>query len=194
MPLTAGQAHHLAIVRSLGHHGKGTGDHHAGYYYNLTGHEPDPTFPALLNDRKPYENDWPFIGSVVAARRPAIADLPSLVALPQKPGAPLYTRPGQFAARLGPEFDPVYVLGEHDKPADFAVPALSLGGDLTASRMADRRGLLAAIDGAARRHEAVTPTSTAGQQRRAFSLLTSTRALEGVRLHPGARGHPSEVR
>src|SRR3954451_18146741 len=48
LPMTARQAHHLAIVRSLGHRGKGTGDHHAGYYYNLTRHEPDPTFPALL--------------------------------------------------------------------------------------------------------------------------------------------------
>jgi Protein of unknown function (DUF1501) len=178
LPMTARQAHHLAIVRSLGHHGKGTGDHHAGYYYNLTGHEPDPTFPALLNGRKPYETDWPFIGSVVAARRPARPDLPSLITLPQKPGAPLYTRPGQFAARLGPEFDPVYVLGEIDKPTEFAAPALSLGGDLTAGRMTDRRGLLAAIDGAARRLEGPSAHLYTRQQQRAFSLLTSTRARD----------------
>ncbi|HEX5442702.1 MAG TPA: DUF1501 domain-containing protein, partial [Pirellulales bacterium] len=38
LPLTARQAHHLAVVNSLGHYGRGTGDHHAGYYYNLTGH------------------------------------------------------------------------------------------------------------------------------------------------------------
>ena len=41
LPHLAKQAHHLAIVRSLGDHGRGTGDHHAGYYYNLTGHAPD---------------------------------------------------------------------------------------------------------------------------------------------------------
>ncbi|MCH8042270.1 MAG: DUF1501 domain-containing protein [Planctomycetes bacterium] len=41
LPLTAKQAHHLAIVRSLGHYRRGTGDHHAGYYYNLTGQAPD---------------------------------------------------------------------------------------------------------------------------------------------------------
>src|SRR5437867_12017261 len=41
LPQLARQAHHLAIVRSLGDHGRGTGDHHAGYYYNLTGHAPD---------------------------------------------------------------------------------------------------------------------------------------------------------
>ncbi len=176
LPLTAKQAHHLAIVRSLGHQGKGTGDHHAGYYYNLTGQAPDPTFPALLNDRKPYPSDWPFIGSIVAARRPARPDLPSLVTLPQKPGAPQYTRPGQFAARLGPEFDPVYVLGEHAKPAEFVVPSLSLSGDLTVGRMADRRSLLAAIDQASGRLEGTAANLYTAQQHRAFSLLTSSRA------------------
>src|SRR5262245_3652429 len=95
LPLTAKQAHHLAIVNSLGHYGRGTGDHHAGYYYNLTGREPDPTFRQLLNNRKPYSTDWPFIGSVVAAKRPAHPFLPSLISLPQKPGFPEYTRPGQ---------------------------------------------------------------------------------------------------
>src|SRR6185369_14767209 len=34
LPYLAKQAHHLAIIRSLGDHGRGTGDHHAGYYYN----------------------------------------------------------------------------------------------------------------------------------------------------------------
>jgi len=178
LPMTARQAHHLAIVRSLGHGGKGTGDHHAGYYYNLTGHAPDATFPALLNDRKPYATDWPFIGSIAAARRPARPDLPSLVTLPQRPGAPLYTRPGQFAARLGPEFDPVYVLGDHDKPNEFAVPALALGGDVTAARMADRRGLLAAIEDATRRQDGPSASLYNGVQQRAFALLGSTRARE----------------
>ena len=44
LPHLARQAHHLAIVRSLGDRGRGTGDHHAGYYYNLTGHAPDRAF------------------------------------------------------------------------------------------------------------------------------------------------------
>jgi len=48
------QAHHLAIVRSIGDHRRGTCDHHAGYYYNLTGHAPDRTFHQLLNARTPF--------------------------------------------------------------------------------------------------------------------------------------------
>src|SRR5262249_46910751 len=59
LPHLAKQAHHLAIVRSLGDYGRGTGDHHAGYYYNLTGHAPDRTFHQLLNARTPYLTDWP---------------------------------------------------------------------------------------------------------------------------------------
>src|SRR5262245_17459409 len=65
LPRLARQAHHLAVVRSLGHYGRGTGDHHAGYYYNLTGHAPDPSFRQLLNNRTPQPSDWPFLGSVV---------------------------------------------------------------------------------------------------------------------------------
>src|SRR5205823_11226085 len=96
LPLLANQAHHLAVVNSLGHYGRGTGDHHAGYYYNLTGHEPDPSFRALLNNRKPLPSDWPFMGSVVGYKRPPHPYLPQLVTLPEKTGFPEYTRPGQL--------------------------------------------------------------------------------------------------
>src|SRR5262245_26138209 len=144
MPLIAQQAHHLAIVRSLGHFGRGTGDHHAGYYYNLTGREPDPTFRQLLNNRKPMPSDWPFIGSVVAYKRPPHPYLPQLVTLPEKTGFPEYTRPGQLAARLGMEYDPVYVLGKFERPMDFVVPELTLQGDVDVRRLGARRALLGA--------------------------------------------------
>jgi uncharacterized protein (DUF1501 family) len=176
LPLLARQAHHLAVVNSLGHYGRGTGDHHAGYYYNLTGREPDPTFRQLLNDRKPLPTDWPFLGSVVASRRPAHPYLPSLLALPQKPGAPRYTRPGQFAARLGAEHDPVYLLGRLDRPTEFAAPVLTLEGDISPERLADRRWLLRALDGAARGLDRAAASTYSRQQAKAFSLLAGPRA------------------
>lgn len=172
LPLLAKQAHHFALVNSLGHYRRGTGDHHAGYYYNLTGHWPDSTFPALLNARTPYPTDWPFMGSVVAAKRSPHPHLPQLVTLPQKPGAPEYTRPGQFAARLGPEFDPVYVLGQRERPLEFTVPALTLEGEVSAQRLLSRRSLLGTIDLARRdldRFAGRNGFST--QQEKAFSLL-----------------------
>lgn len=147
LPHLARQAHHLAVVRSVGDRGLGTGDHHAGYYYNLTGHAPDRSFHQLLNARTPYATDWPAMASVVAQKRPPHPYLPSNITLPHKEGAPEFTRPGQFSARLGIEYDPLFVEGTRERPLDFAVPALSLQGDVPPDRMEARRDLLRALDG-----------------------------------------------
>jgi uncharacterized protein (DUF1501 family) len=189
LPHLARQAHHLAVVRSLGDHGRGTGDHHAGYYYNLTGHAPDRTFHQLLNARTPYPTDWPSLASVVALKRPPHPFLPSAITLPGKEGAPEYTRPGQFAARLGIEYDPLFVDGTREHPLDFTAPALSLSGDVAADRLLDRRGLLDAIDGARRlAAESAAARDYGKQQHRAFTLLASrqTRAAFDLRAEPEA--------
>lgn len=174
LPYLSKQAHHLAIVRSLGDFHRGTGDHHAGYYTNLTGHSPDPTFHRLLNARTPYPTDWPSMASVVAMKRPPHPSLPNAITLPQKEGAPEYTRPGQFAARLGIEYDPLFVDGSRTQPLDFTVPALALQGQTTREQMASRRELLATIDRAQRTAEqSVALTDYQKHQQKAFSLLTS---------------------
>jgi hypothetical protein len=174
LPRLAKQAHHLGIVNSLGHYGRGTNDHHAGYYYNLTGHEPDPSFRTLLNNRKPLGSDWPFMGSVVGYKRPAHPYLPQLVTLPEKTGFPEFTRPGQFAARLGLEYDPMYVYGKFDQPMDFVLPQLTLEGDMDGQRLQSRRHLLQAVDATTRN---VEQTAQIGhysrQQQRAFAMLGS---------------------
>jgi uncharacterized protein (DUF1501 family) len=189
LPHLAKQAHHLAIVRSLGDHRRGTGDHHAGYYYNLTGHAPDQTFHRLLNARVPYTTDWPSMASVVALKRPPLPNLPSAVTLPHKEGAPEYTRPGQFAARIGIDYDPVFVDGSREQPLDFSVPALSLRGDVPAERLHDRRGLLRAIDEAHRYADAsLAARDYARHQRKAFTLLSSpgTKSAFDLRTEPEA--------
>ena len=76
--MTAKVADKLAIVRSVSDYGRATGDHHAGYYYNLTGHAPDQTFRTQGNNRRPYPDDWPFMGSVIGSRRPQHSDLPAV--------------------------------------------------------------------------------------------------------------------
>ncbi|MCA9223910.1 MAG: DUF1501 domain-containing protein [Planctomycetales bacterium] len=171
LPMLAKQAHHLAIVRSV----RGTvntNDHHAGYYYNLTGHAPDPTFVSLGNNRTPFPDDWPFMGSVVAAKRPAHPELPNAITLPHKPSRLPYTRPGQFAARLGVEHDPLYVDGSVDEPLKFVAPALSLDGDTTAQRLLDKKDLLRTINTARGEFEQFGITQTwRQQQERAVSLL-----------------------
>lgn len=190
LPLTAKQAHHVAVVPSLGHYGRGTGDHHAGYYYNLTGHEPDPSFRQLLNNRKPMVTDWPFMGSVAAAKRPAHPYLPSLISLPQKPGFPEYTRPGQFSARLGQEYDPVYVLGKLENPLAFAAPVLSLSSEVPSKRLSDRRTLLTTLDNMNRHLDRAAVSTFAKQQSKAFSLLTASRTQAAFDLNQ----EPLEVR
>ena len=136
LPHTAQQAHRLAIVRSLGHYNRARNDHHTGYHYNLTGHPPEPPF---LNSRKPLSSDWPYMGCVVGAKRPTHPYLPNVITLPQMAGEPGSRRPGQFAARLGVQHDPLFVLGDLKNPLDFKVPALVLQDDVTLSRIQHRQ-------------------------------------------------------
>lgn len=149
LPRLARVGHHLSVVRSV-RATVNTNDHHAGYYYNLTGHVPDPTFLTLGNDRRPMPDDWPYMGTVVGSRRPRHPELPNAVSLPFKPSRLPYTRPGQFAARLGVEHDPLYVLADREKPMVFQAPALTLEGDVSADRLLSRDRMLAAIDEARR--------------------------------------------
>lgn len=174
LPTLARQAHHLAVVNSVGAT-VNTNDHHAGYYYNLTGHVPDPSFLTLGNDRTPRPEDWPYLGTVVASRRPPHPGLPNAITLPHKPSKLPYTRPGQFAARLGIEHDPLYVHGDLDHPLHFEAPALSLGGAISARRLLDRRTLLGAIDNARRELDATARVRAFSAVReRAWDLLAST--------------------
>lgn len=174
LPMLAKQAHHLAVIRSVCGT-VNTNDHHAGYYYNLTGHVPDSTFLSLGNDRRPYSDDWPFIGSVVGSRRPNKQGLPSAISLPHKPSKLPYTRPGQFAARLGVEFDPLYVQGAFDEPLKFQSPSLVLSGDVTAGRLQARQQLLQSLDVARRGFENSPIEQTWKQhQQRSLDLLLSS--------------------
>ncbi|MEZ6127503.1 MAG: DUF1501 domain-containing protein [Planctomycetaceae bacterium] len=173
LPLLAQQAHHLSLIRSVGAK-VNTNDHHAGYYYNLTGHVPDPTFLIKGNDRTPYPDDWPYMGSVVAAKRPKHPTLPNALSLPHSPSRKPYTRPGQFAARLGLQHDPLYLQGSHAEPLKFSAPALELQAGTDAGRVSSRAQLLTALDQARRNFDIDRRAATfSKQQERAFSMLSS---------------------
>lgn len=188
LPLVARQAHHLAIVRSVGAT-VNTNDHHAGYYHNLTGHVPDATFLSLGNNRTPMPDDWPFMGSVVGARLPQGTGLPNAITLPQMPSPAPYTRPGQFAARLGVEYDPLYVYGDLADPLKFQTPALVLEGNVSVDRLASRQALLSDIDQARRVFDSSAKSRQWTQlQDRAMALLGSkqTTAAFDVSAEPQA--------
>lgn len=174
LPLLAKNAHRLAIVNSVGGT-VNTNDHHAGYYYNQTGHVPDSSFLSLGNNRTPFPDDWPSMGAVVGAKRPPHPRLPNFITLPQKEGAPAYTRPGQFAARLGIEFDPLFVEGDSQEPLKFQVPALMLQDGTTPARLTQRDSLIQDLDAARREFDTCMATRTwNAQQQRALSLLLSS--------------------
>lgn len=175
LPLLAKQSHHFALVHGVTDGGRATGDHHAGYYYNLTGHAPDVTFKQQGNDRRPYAEDWPYMGSVVAMKGRRHPQLPSLITLPHKPSKAPFTRPGQFAGRIGMEHDPFFLNGDFDEPLKFDAPTLSLAGGLSAERMQDRRSLLGALNDARREldHE-MQVQNLLKQQERAFDMLSSS--------------------
>jgi hypothetical protein len=178
LPLTAQQGHHLAIVRSVDG-AVNTNDHHAGYYHNLTGHRPDPTFLSLGNNRTPFADDWPYMGCVVGARRESHPTLTNAITLPHKPSRAPYTRPGQFAARLGVEFDPLYVDGNVKEPLKFHAPSLVLEADINSRRLADRDALLQSVDEGRRNFDAAAdPQLWSRQQERAISLLMSSAATD----------------
>lgn len=173
LPLLAKQAHHIALINSVGAT-VNTNDHHAGYYHNLTGHVPDPTFLIKGNDRTPYPDDWPFMGCVVASKRPQLAGMPNAVTLPHKPGTPPH-RPGQFAARLGVKHDPLYVFGRRDKPNEFQAPDLVLSADVSGKRFGLRTELLSHLDNGRRDLDQFAAAQTwNSQQERAISLLMSS--------------------
>ncbi len=178
LPLMSKQAHHVAVINSVGGTVE-TNDHHAGYYYNLTGHSPDSTFKTQGNDRRPYADDWPFMGSVVASHRQPASSLPNAITLPHKPSRAPYTRPGQFAARLGVEFDPLYVHGSREEPLKFSAPALVLAGDVTAEQLSSRQQLLERLDGAKRSFQKFPAEQRWKQhQRRTLDLLLSSKATK----------------
>jgi hypothetical protein len=182
LPKLANLAHHLAIVRSVGAT-VSTNDHHAGYYYHLTGHVPDPTFLSLGNDRRPYGDDWPFMGTVVGQRRSNQSELPNVITLPHKPSKAPYTRPGQFAAKLGVEFDPVYVDASIDKPLEFRAPSLSLHGSTSAGELQSRQQMLGRINQARRDLDRVASESNwKKQQERSMQLLLSAKTSQAFDL------------
>ncbi|MFN0197834.1 MAG: DUF1501 domain-containing protein [Planctomycetaceae bacterium] len=172
LPLTARQAHHLAVINSVD--GTDPTNSHLGYYYHLTGHELDPRTIFVVGERRQQRDDWPFIGSVVSAKLPQRGVLPNAISYPWIPEGPPDIRAGQFAGKLGIEHDPLYLLGSGDQPLKFQAPALVLEGDLSAEKLLHRRSLLRELDFSRRELEGYREAQTWHRhQERAFSLLSS---------------------
>ena len=185
LPRTARFMDRVALVRSLTMSGRviGNGDHHADTYYMLTGHRPDATFFSEGINRRPRPDDWPFVGSTVAALRHRAADLPGVVQLPARSGEITgYINPGQFSGLLGPAHEPIMVRGVLERPRELAAPLFTLPAEVDAARLEGRGRLLGRVDAWQRAIEQPAFDRHDTDRRRALALLTSTRAKRAFNL------------
>lgn len=166
MPEQAKIADKLAVVRTVNH---GSGDHTKGNHWMLTGFE-GPAFNAPDNriQRRPS------VGSVVARLRGAnTAGMPPYVGVPHLSGGTdnLF----HYAAYLGGGWNP-FVVNSDPNQASFGVKNLTLVDDLTLSRIADRRRLVADLDRMRNLESAMRDLDE--HQQAAYDLLTSRRARD----------------
>jgi hypothetical protein len=172
MPRLAGMADKLAVLRAVS-----TGDnaHSSSGYYMLTGRPHAPMNAENANPGAP--NDWPNVGSAVAALSPPRGELPPTVRLPchifNTDGS---VWPGQTAGFLGQKNDPWLFRCQPASP-DFKIPEFTLPVDVPTERLSLRHSLLDQLNqNFAATERAGKLNHYDGLTQRAFSLLASPEA------------------
>lgn len=167
VPLTAQQAHRLAIVRSVAHPDN---THTVAMHYMLTGHR--HIQPATNPQNQP--TDFPTFGAVMQYLRPSQRPLPSSVSLnapANQVSANNHIFPGFFAGMLGAKYDPFFV-SQDPAAADFRPLPVE---ESLAERVAARQTLLAQVDRQTASLESITASRVLKDNyQKAFSLVTST--------------------
>ena len=176
LPRQSRQMHHFTTVRSM-HHSVNNA-HAAAVYAALTGHDRGE----LGGGAQP--SDYPSPGSVLTALRPPAPAIVPHVTLPYitKEGAGGPPQPGFFGGFLGQALDPLFVLRDPNAD-DFAVPELTLLGDVSLERLAARRQLFAGLDRVFGNPAARPALDAMDQfQHRALDLLTSPATQRAFQL------------
>ncbi|MCA9052561.1 MAG: DUF1501 domain-containing protein [Planctomycetaceae bacterium] len=184
LPRLARQMHRATLIRSLQH--TVNNSHAAAVYCALTGHDRGE----IGGGARPDDN--PAVGSVLGKLRPPERPIVPFVHLPYitKEGAGGPPQPGFFGGYLGRGVDPLIVTRDPNA-ADFAVPELSLSGDVDAGRLRSRSELLSAVaDGPDRSTLPVAAASMERFQQRAIELLESPDTQRAFELED----EPGEVR
>jgi hypothetical protein len=167
---------HCALVRSV-HHSVNNA-HAAAVYVGLTGHDRGDATVAIGAG----PNDYPAIGAVLGMCRPPRTPVVPYVSMPyvtaEGRGGP--PQPGFFGGLLGRGRDPLLMLRDPNAP-NFAMPELALTGDLSARRLAARKGLAERL---ARTHARQNSRlqEMGVFQGKAFDLLTSAATQKAFRL------------
>ena len=175
MPLLVRQMDKVAVLRSVAH---SSNVHEASVYHMMTGKQ-NPTLISPRNQRR--RSDFPNFGSVLSYFTPP-GDLPATVTIPRPIGHDGVTYSGTYAGFLGPKHDPMEPK-EAPSSTDQAPHALSLGNELTASRMIARRGLRGMIEAQDRYLQQARSTEGLDSfYEQAFRMLASPAAKRAFNL------------
>ncbi len=177
LPRLAGQAHRLAVIRSMFHAGNAT-FHGAGVHYNLTGWPCSPREGEPMLDRR----DYPCIGAVLNQLR-GPGELPAAVQLPIwiTQDGPGREWAGQNAGFLGSRYDPLVMSYALAKPPfngtdglPGTLPAMfSLRNDIGLGLLNKRVELLRAVNGRAARGPSAAVREWNSYQTQAVDVLRS---------------------
>jgi hypothetical protein len=168
-PQVARQMHRLAIVRSLH---TASNDHGVAGTIGLTG---SAAGGVALDGKTQVGSARPATGSVVARARGPAAGLPPFLVIGGRLHQGRKAIVGEGGGPLGAFYDPFRL--EYDPAHGTRVPALQLPPDLTPERLGDRRRLVEAFDGLARRADAARSAGALDEYRgQALALLTDPAA------------------
>jgi hypothetical protein len=176
VPRIAGQAHRLAVVRSVSHPDN---THTVAMHAMLTGrrHAQPETNP------RNQPTDFPCFGAAVQYLCPGRGPLPSGVSLnapANQVSANNHIFPGFFAGFLGSAYDPLFVPQDPSRPDFHPFPAAA---GAASQRLADCRVLLAEVDRQRRSLEAAAAVrSFDDYHEKALSLVTSPAARRAFDL------------
>jgi hypothetical protein len=170
MPLIAGQAHRLSVVRTVQH--DDTQHNNAGYQ-SLTG-----TKPALLPNTVealagPRQDNHPPFGAVLARLRQSPTPW---VSLPY-PCVNGIWYPGQTAGFLGASYEPLW-LRPDPKQSDFVFREFQLPEEVSAARVRRREKLLQEMNHHVDR--AAAPAAMTAFQERAVDLIASAQTQRAL--------------
>ncbi len=175
LPRLAARSDKYAVVRSLAHR---ENNHLVATHHVLTGHQQ----PGAFFDKVASRDDWPSYSSTLDYLRPRNDGVPSGVNLPTFLMEGPLTWPGQHAGFLGPRHDPWQISRDPNRP-DFGIDSLRRAEGLDATRLDNRRALLAEVDVQQRQLAATAEgRRLTDQQNLAFSILASGRIARAFQM------------
>jgi hypothetical protein len=174
LPKTAKIMDKVTLIRSMTHTMK---NHNSAGYYALTGHAP-PSDDQRLRDSMDL---FPAYGSTVNKLAPGSGEMPTFVAYPHVIADGSIT-PGQHASFLGKANDPLFIPQDPNSP-DFALPELSLPGNLSVERLESRREIQKLIDQQSRLLDySAAARGLDSYYEKALTMLNSTRLRDAFNL------------